>query len=257
MAVFRRRIDAAAAMNAPAPYPLFSAYGVELEYMIVARDSLDVLPIADHCLAQQATADRPMPLLEWSNELVLHVIEVKNPQPQALALLPAAFQEAVQAMNRRLRDSAAQLMPGAMHPWMRPARETRLWPHGQTDIYQAYDRIFDCRRHGWANLQSMHVNLPFASDAEFARLHAALRLLLPLLPALAASSPLMEGEASGLLDTRMEVYRHNAGAFPAITGSVIPEPVSRQARLSAAHPATDVRRHRRCRPASMYCGTNG
>ena len=36
------------------------------------------------------------------------------------------------------------------------------------------------------------LNLPFSSDEEFGRLHAAIRLLLPLLPALAASSPLVE-----------------------------------------------------------------
>lgn len=215
-------------MNVPAPYPLFSAYGIELEYMIVACDGLDVLPIADRCLERQAaeTAASPAPLLDWSNELVLHVIEVKNPQPQPLAVLPAAFQQAVRAMNGLLQESAARLMPSAMHPWMRPAAETRLWPHGQTDIYQAYDRIFDCRRHGWANLQSMHINLPFADGDEFARLHAALRLLLPILPALAASSPLADGAASGFADTRMEVYRHNASAFPAIAGAVIPEPVT-------------------------------
>ncbi len=215
-------------MNDPAaPYPLFSAYGIELEYMIVARASLDVLPIADRCLPRPATTTpEPAPLLDWSNELVLHVIEVKNPQPQALALLPTAFQEAVRIMNQDLQPAAAQLMPGAMHPWMQPSSETRLWPHEHNDIYRTYDRIFNCRRHGWANLQSMHVNLPFASDSEFVQLHAALRLLLPLLPALAASSPLMEGSATGFADTRMEVYRHNAGAFAAIAGTVIPESVA-------------------------------
>src|SRR5665811_1134453 len=95
-----------------------------------------------------------------------------------------------------IRDSletmGAQLMPGAMHPWMDPHSETRLWLGDNAVIYGAYDRIFDCKSHGWANLQSMHVNLPFADDNEFARLHAASRLVLPILPALAASSPIAE-----------------------------------------------------------------
>jgi glutamate---cysteine ligase / carboxylate-amine ligase len=219
-------------MTMPAPYPLFSAYGIELEYMIVGAEQLNVLPLADQALEQHAataaaaTAADPEPLLDWSNELVLHVIEVKNPRPQPLALLPAAFQQAVQGMNHALRQSAAQLMPTAMHPWMQPAIETRLWPHEAAGIYRSYDRIFNCRRHGWANLQSMHINLPFASEAEFVRLHAALRLLLPLLPALAASSPLADGAASGFADTRMEVYRHNASAIPILAGAVIPQPVA-------------------------------
>ncbi len=213
------------AASAPQPYPLFSAYGIELEYMIVAADSLDVRPSADRAL-QARSASAGTPALEWSNELVLHVIEVKNPAPDALAALAPAFGGEVRAMNAVLAPAGERLMPGAMHPWMAPAAETRLWPHGQTEIYQAYHRIFDCRHHGWANLQSMHVNLPFSSDAEFARLHAALRLLLPILPALAASSPVADGAASGYADTRMQVYRHNADAFPAITGALIPEPVA-------------------------------
>jgi gamma-glutamyl:cysteine ligase YbdK (ATP-grasp superfamily) len=213
-------------MNPPPPYPLFSAYGIELEYAIVACDGLDVLPIADRYLAQAAAGEEAPALLDWSNEIVEHVIEVKNPRPQALALLPTAFQEAVRTMNRRLRASAAQLMPSAMHPWMRPAAETQLWSHGQTEIYEAFDRIFDCHRHGWSNLQSMHINLPFASAAEFAQLHAALRLALPILPALAASSPVADGAVTGFADTRMEVYRSNSSAIPEITGAVIPEPVT-------------------------------
>ena len=80
-------------------------------------------------------------------------------------------------------------MPTAMHPWMDPHDELRLWPHEYNAVYEAFNRIFDCRGHGWANLQSVHLNLPFADDREFGQLHAAIRLLLPVLPALAASSP--------------------------------------------------------------------
>jgi gamma-glutamyl:cysteine ligase YbdK (ATP-grasp superfamily) len=116
-------------------------------------------------------------------------------------------------------------MPTAMHPWMDPLAECRLWPHDNSPIYQAYNRIFDCRGHGWANLQSCHLNLPFAGDEEFGRLHAAIRLLLPILPALAASSPVMDGRLSGLLDSRLQVYRDNQKRIPLIAGRVIPEPV--------------------------------
>jgi gamma-glutamyl:cysteine ligase YbdK (ATP-grasp superfamily) len=117
-------------------------------------------------------------------------------------------------------------MPTAMHPWMDPARETRLWPHDNDAIYNAYDRIFDSSTHGWANLQSMHINLPFADDSEFARLHAATRLVLPILPALAASSPIAEGRATGWADYRMRVYSDNARGYPAITGMIVPETIT-------------------------------
>ena len=76
------------------------------------------------------------------------------------------------------------LLPGGVHPWMDPSKETRLWPHEYNEVYRSFDRIFGCAGHGWSNLQSTHLNLPFADDDEFGRLHAAIRAILPLLPAL-------------------------------------------------------------------------
>jgi len=115
-----------------------------------------------------------------------------------------------------------------MHPGMDPLRETVLWPHEFSPVYEAYDRIFGCRGHGWSNLQSTHVNLPFANDEEFGRLHAAIRLRLPILPGLAASSPLVEGRVTGILDNRMEFYRGNSRRIPSVAGAIIPEPVFTQ-----------------------------
>jgi len=109
---------------------------------------------------------------------------------------------------------------------MDPHAETKLWPHGDRAIYAAFDRIFDCRGHGWSNLQSTHLNLPFANEGEFVRLHRALRVVLPLVPALAASSPFLEGRTGGLLDHRLAAYRENCRRIPSITARVVPEDVS-------------------------------
>jgi gamma-glutamyl:cysteine ligase YbdK (ATP-grasp superfamily) len=211
----------------------FSGYGIELEYMIVDREQLSVAPIADRLLnlaAGSDCAEVSRGILGWSNELVLHVIEIKNPRPTAsLRMLPDAFQDEVQHANRLLEPLGACLMPTAMHPWMDPHTETRLWPHDNNAIYDAYDRIFDSKGHGWANLQSMHINLPFADDAEFARLHAAIRLVLPILPALAASSPIADGCDMRCADYRMRVYCGNADKLPSIAGMVVPEPVASRA----------------------------
>lgn len=218
--------------NAPALHA-FAGYGIELEYMIVDRQTLAVMPIADRLL--RAAAGETVPEVGrghfgWSNEIVLHLVELKNARPDpALDPLAAGFQAEVSAINRLLEPLGARLMPGAMHPWMDPATETHLWPHDNAPIYQAYDRIFGCRKHGQANLQSMHLNLPFANDGEFARLHAAVRLVLPILPALAASSPIADGRPSGLLDTRMEGYRTAVSRVPSVIGQVIPETVCSRA----------------------------
>jgi len=214
------------------PLALFAAYGIELEYMIVDRDQLNVLPVSDQILksvAGEFVNDVEQGEIAWSNEVVLHVIELKSNGPTPdLQKLPGLFLDNIRNINAILENMNGMLMPTAMHPWMNPFLETRLWPHGASEIYDTYNRIFNCEGHGWSNLQSMHINLPFADDGEFARLHSAIRLLLPVLPAIAASSPMMEGELTGLMDTRLESYRRNAEIIPSITGLVVPEAVSSQ-----------------------------
>jgi glutamate---cysteine ligase / carboxylate-amine ligase len=220
-------------MTLQAPLGLFEGFGIELEYMIVDAETLSAKPVADHLLY---TADGgyesevEMGELCWSNELVLHVIELKtngpSPRLEGLAVL---FQEHIGHINRLLEPLGARLMPTAMHPWFDPARETRLWPHAYSPVYEAYNRIFDCRGHGWSNLQSAHINLPFGSDSEFGRLHAAIRLLLPIMPALAASSPIVDLRDTGCLDSRLDMYGSNSARIPSIAGNVIPESVFTQA----------------------------
>jgi gamma-glutamyl:cysteine ligase YbdK (ATP-grasp superfamily) len=220
-------------MTSRVTIPAFAGYGLELEYMIVDRDSLAVRPLADALLPMLRARRRPAATLDWSNELVRHVIETKNVAPTpALATLPALFADDVRDANALLASMNARLMPTAMHPWMDPSTETVLWDDA-TDVYRTYDRIYDCRGHGWANLQSMHINLPFASDGEFARLHAAIRLVLPLLPALAASSPIAEGTATGFMDYRLDAYFAICARTPSVAGDIIPDTVGSRAEYEA------------------------
>jgi gamma-glutamyl:cysteine ligase YbdK (ATP-grasp superfamily) len=216
---------------------LFEAYGIELEYMIVDARSLEVAPIADRLIeAESGGIENEIERADyaWSNELARHVIEVKTNGPApSLVDLRDGFAGELRRMNELLAPMGARLMSTAMHPWMDATRDFEIWPHGAREIYETFDRIFDCRGHGWANLQSMHLNLPFRNDEEFGRLHASTRALLPLLPALAASSPYLEGRASGRLDTRLEVYRANARRVPSVSGAVIPEAVFTRADYEA------------------------
>ena len=208
---------------------LFEAFGVELEYMIVREDTLGVMPVCDEVIRRAAgsyISDYEAGEITWSNELALHVIELKTTEPaRAIDPLIEPFNAEVRAINAILESMGGRLMPGAMHPWMDPHTEMRLWPHEYSPTYEAFDRIFSCQGHGWANLQSAHLNLPFGSDEEFGRLHAAIRLVLPILPALAASSPVLDGQVTGVLDNRLEVYRRNARRVPSVSGEIIPEAV--------------------------------
>lgn len=218
-------------MNAGAPWHLFEVFGVEMEYMIVDRESLAVLPVADELLRKAAGTGEFVQDFEngpvaWSNEIVCHLVELKTNGPAtSLAGLDAVFHADVDEINRRLAHDNAMLMGTGAHPLMNPETDTRIWPHGDQQIYFTYDRIFGCRGHGWSNLQSTHLNLPFADEREFGQLHAAIRLVLPLIPALAASSPILDGRPTGYLDARLETYRHNQERIPSITGRIVPEPL--------------------------------
>ncbi|HUO67791.1 MAG TPA: glutamate-cysteine ligase family protein [Gammaproteobacteria bacterium] len=212
----------------PETLHLFDAHGVEVEYMLVGAETLDIAPAADALL--EAVAGELVEEFEngdimWNNELALHVIELNcNGPRRSLTGLGRALADNVVLANSKLDPAGQRLMPGAMHPWMDP-EDVVLWPHGAHDVYDAFDRIFSCKGHGWANLQSMQINLPFAGDEEFARLHSAIRFLLPILPGLAASSPIVDGLPNGILDNRLVAYRDNCARIPSVTGAVVPEAV--------------------------------
>ncbi len=208
-------------------YGLFDVFGIELEYMIVDKNTLKVKPVADQLLKEvegEFVSDHENGRIAWSNELVAHVIELKTNGPaESLNELPELFAENIRQISSILDKYDAMLLPTAAHPLMDPYNETKIWPHEYKDIYNLYNKVFDCRGHGWSNLQSTHINLPFRDDQEFAKLHAAVRLLLPIIPAVAASSPILDGEFTGWLDSRMETYLHNQEKIPSMTGRLIPE----------------------------------
>ena len=208
-------------------FKIWERFGVEMEFMIVDRDTLNVLPRADVPLGKDKDGNQLSDIeyddIGLSNELVSHVLEFKCAHPKStFDGLGKRFFHEIRRANKKLEKINAMLLPSACHPFMDPA-EMQLWPYDCLDIYQTYDRIFNCKGHGWANLQSTHLNLSFDGDEEFGELHAAIRLLLPLIPAIAASSPYLDGKYTGYRDARIEVYRHNQDKVPEITGQVIPE----------------------------------
>ncbi|CDZ78009.1 carboxylate-amine ligase [Legionella massiliensis] len=214
-------------------YSLFSVLGIEIEYMLVDRDSLNIQPKSDlllKALAGEQTNEVELGEISASNELVMHVLELKNNGPKPpKAPIAEQFQQTIEKLQPLLKQYNLQLLPTGAHPWMDPLTETKRWPHGNMAIYRQYDSIFNCEGHGWANLQSMHVNLPFANDNEFNQLHNAIRLILPLLPALAASTPFLDGQKTGLKDSRLYFYGKNQQRIPSISGNIIPEFIQSEA----------------------------
>ncbi len=209
------------------PYRLFEVTGVELEYPTVRREDLAVESLVEPLFRK--LAGRPVSEVEhgkatFSNELADHVFEVKTSRPQrSLIAAEKILASSVKSVSRVLRNEFdARLLPTAMHPLMDPAAG-KTWRRSGRAIYETYGRLFNLKAHGWMNVQSCHLNFPFGTEAETVALHNAITCLLPYLPALTASSPVVEGKLGPAVDNRLTFYRHNQERFPLNAGDVIPE----------------------------------
>lgn len=208
------------------PYKAFEVCGVEIEYALVDRD-LNVLHAAEDVLAALAghpASDAELGAVAFSNEIVDHVLELKIPVPvRSLAHAePWLAEAAARVADYLAAQNGARLLPTGMHPWFDP-RGARMWRRSNQAVYGAYERLFDTRTHGWANVQALHVNLPLGREEDAVRLMNASALLVPYLPALAASSPLYEGEVHGAVDCRLAWILEHQARIPESMGRLVPE----------------------------------
>jgi len=81
-------------------------------------------------------------------------------------------------------------------------------------------------QHGWLNIQSFQLNLPYRNEADGIRLHNLIVNLVPYLPAISASSPIYESRVGRFRDNRLHFYGESQREIPSITGDVVPEYVA-------------------------------
>jgi glutathione synthase/RimK-type ligase-like ATP-grasp enzyme/gamma-glutamyl:cysteine ligase YbdK (ATP-grasp superfamily) len=229
----RTRSQRGGSRRVPAPaagprrhYRPFEVAGMELEYAVVDGDlePQSLVESAFRALAGRATSDVELNGYGYSNEIADHVFELKTLAPNAsLQLAEQLLSEGVQRFSRLLRDRfGARLLPTGMHPWMDP-RQGRLWSRSNSAIYGTYERIFDVRTHGWMNVHAAHLNLPLGREHEGIALHNAAALLVPYLPALAASSPVFDGKLQPYADGRMAWILEHQARLPESQGQIVPE----------------------------------
>jgi gamma-glutamyl:cysteine ligase YbdK (ATP-grasp superfamily) len=162
----------------------------------------------------------------FGKEMQLHVMEIKANQPFKT---PSAFEEtmqnAVSTLSGIVSNHGARLLGTGMHPLLKLS-DTAVWPHHHRRIYQEYGKMFDLNRHGWLNIQSFHLNLPYQNDTDAAQIHNQLANLCAYLPAVTASSPLFEGKEGPDVDNRLQFYKKNQQEVPSVAGEVIPDYIS-------------------------------
>jgi glutamate--cysteine ligase len=216
-----------AAPNTPQrPYGPYEVCGLELEYVTIDRD-LNVVHRTEQALAAlagHACSDLSLGAVGFSNEIFDHVIELKTEAPhRGFDKLETLLVEGVRRVDGLLaRRFGARLLPTGMHPWFNPHKAV-LWKRANRAIYDTYDRLFPIYTHGWANVQSCHVNLPLGAETDAVAMMNAAALVVPYLPALAASSPVVEGELIDHACGRMHHLLGHQRKIPESIGDMVPE----------------------------------
>lgn len=207
-------------------YKTLEVLGPEHEFSIVSHE-LKAMPIADRFLKDlygRIVNCVKMDRFAYGKELQLHVLEMRPNRPfRSPHEFEETMHEAVVTANEFLRKNyGAALLGLGMHPLLELS-DTRVWPHRHRKIYEELSRIFNLQRHGWLNIQSFQLNLPYSNEKEGIRLHNALAEICAFLPAIAASSPAYEGRLGEGVDNRLRFYAENQIEIPSITGDVVPE----------------------------------
>jgi len=210
----------------PNTYKTLQVLGPEHEFSIVAED-LKPLPIVDKIIKDfygRIVNFVEQPSFTFGKEMQLHVMEIK---PNAPFNSPEEFEETMQNAVLTLagflkRKYDAYLLGTGMHPLLR-LDETGIWPHRHRRIYHAYSKVFNLVQHGWLNIQSFQLNIPYSDEEDAVLLHNLLAEVCAYIPAIAASSPFYEGKLGELVDNRLGFYMLNQKEVPSIVGDVIPE----------------------------------
>jgi carboxylate-amine ligase len=210
-------------------YQTLEVLGPEHEFSIV-DEQLKVLPIVDRLIKDlhgRIVNFVELPEFTFGKELQLHVIELKPNEPFES---PRVFEETMQKAVLTLLDYVenkydARLLGTGMHPLLR-LEDTGIWPHRHKQIYHAMSQIFNLKQHGWLNIQSYQLNVPYSNEKDAVSLNNVLAVLCAYLPAVATSSPIYEGRIGENVDNRLFFYMTNQREVPSIVGDVVPEYLS-------------------------------
>lgn len=193
----------------------------------MVNDELKALPIVDKVLKDfhgRVVNFVEQPHFTFGKELQLHVMEVK---PNAPFRSPVSFEETMQEAVLTLTGFLehkynVHLLGTGMHPLLK-LEDTGVWPHRHRQIYEAYSKVFNLEQHGWLNIQSFQLNLPYRNEKSGIQLHNVLANLCAYLPAITASSPFYEGKLGEYVDNRLHFYMLNQKEVPSVAGDVVPE----------------------------------
>ena len=200
--------------------------GTEHEYSVTDLQ-YNALPISDQILKSICGRYESEILfgdVKLGKELQKHVLEFIPRFP--VDTIPALEVQLVRGIQKffHIFQGRYHLLGLGMHPTL-TLDKTAVWDHDEGDYYEAYDRLFNIRQHGWLNIQALQINLSYEGDTALVAMYNRLRALLPYLIAITASSPIVEGRLTGSADNRLLYYLKNQKEIPAICHGIIPDPI--------------------------------
>jgi gamma-glutamyl:cysteine ligase YbdK (ATP-grasp superfamily) len=210
-------------------YSTLEVLGPEHEFSLV-DDRLQAKSVVDQAikaLGNRVANNVSVDGWSFGKELQTHVAELKANEPFRS---PKRFEDTMYSAAVRVGDFLRKefnvsLLGTGMHPFLL-LEETGIWRHRDRRIFDALSQVFNLRQHGWLNIQSYQLNLPYADEEDGIWLHNAIVNLVPYLPAVASSSPIIESKVGRFLDNRLYFYGASQREIPSITGDVVPEYVA-------------------------------
>ena len=198
---------------------LAESFGIAVEYFVVEEDNLQLGKVPAELFAM--TFDGPYQLYQSPQPGVIRL--ASKTVSQNVNYLDYGLAETIVGINRKLAEYKMRLMPGAMHPLRKGSELLDFIPTNSAE--EAIKKLFLPAGHGWLNRSACDVRLSFSDDDEFSRLHAAARIILPIVPALTASSPILEGMRTGMRSIGFKQFIERYSKFQMLQAGEVPEPV--------------------------------
>jgi carboxylate-amine ligase len=175
--------------------------GIEEELMILDGSSLDLVSAIDSIIGEDPPAGEIKP------ELLESVLEIAT-TPCATVTEAGAELGALRALAKdRARAQGLEIGAGGTHPFARWEEQRVVSDDRYRGLVQSLG--FVARQE---LVFGMHVHVGMADPEEAVHVANELRPHTPLLIALSANSPLWRGAPSGLMSTRVPIFR----AFPRV-----------------------------------------
>ena len=119
-----------------------------------------------------------------------------------------------------------RLLGLGMHPTARPA-EIPVWDHDEGEYYEAYDRLFNIRQHGWLNIQALQINLSYENEKHLVASTTGSARSSRTLSRSRPPRRWWKGRLTGRCDNRLIYYRENQKEIPLICDRIVPGMIGR------------------------------